>query len=374
MAISVTVVGAGAFGGWTALHLLRAGCKVTLIDAWGPGHSRSSSGDETRVIRGSYGPNAVYTQLVARAIPLWRESQKRWGVKLFEQNGALWMAGTPANDSYEKASADNIRRAGMPLEEVSAAQGKRRWPQMNWDGIAWAIHETDAGHLFARRACQAVMEGFVAESGAYRTEAVDVDAAIQHPASEHYVFACGPWLGQIFPDVLGKLITPTRQETFYFGTPAGDTRFSEEHFPTWVDNSPVRYYGVPGNQWRGFKLAEDIAGPAFDLTIGDRLVTESGLTRARTYLARRFPALKDAPLTESRVCQYEMSPDGDLIIDRLHGSEHVWIVGGGSGHGFKLGPAVGEMVAKQVLGQAPVEPRFALARFAGKPSGVGERK
>ena len=114
MAITVTVIGAGAFGGWTALHLLRAGCRVTLVDAWGPGHSRSSSGDETRVIRGSYGPNAIYTQMVARAIPIWRESQRRWRVKLFEQNGALWMAGTPGNDSYERSSLDNIRQAGMP--------------------------------------------------------------------------------------------------------------------------------------------------------------------------------------------------------------------------------------------------------------------
>lgn len=374
MAITVTVVGAGAFGGWTALHLLRAGCRVTLVDAWGPGHSRASSGDETRVIRGSYGPNEIYTQMVARAIPIWQESQRRWGVKLFHQNGALWMAGTPGNDSYEKSSLENIRRAGMPCEKISAAEGKRRWPQMNWDGIEWAVHETGAGHLFARRACQAVMEGFVAENGAYRTEAVDAAAVLRSPVSDRYVFAGGPWLGQMFPDALGKLITATRQEIFYFGTAAGDVQFSEERFPTWVDNSPARFYGIPGNQWRGFKVAEDVAGPAFDPTNGDRRITDSGLARARAYLARRFPALKDAPLTESRVCQYEMSPDGDLIIDRLPGFEHVWIAGGGSGHGFKLGPAVGDMVAKQVLGQSPVEPRFALARFAGKRSGVGERK
>ena len=381
MAISVTVIGAGAFGGWTALHLLRAGCKVTLVDAWGPGHSRASSGDETRVIRGSYGPNAIYTQMVARAIPMWKENQRRWGVKLFEQNGALWMAGTPGNDAYEKASVANIRDAGMPYEEVSAAEGRRRWPQMNWDGISWAVHERDAGHLYARRACQAVMEGFVAENGAYRQELVDASssAALQvgrGGGADRYVFACGPWLGRLFPDALGKAITATRQEVFYFGTPAGDSRFNEEHFPTWVDNGPARYYGIPGNQWRGFKVAEDVVGPVFDPTTGDRRITDAGLARARTYLARRFPGLKEAPLTESRVCQYEMSPDGDLIVDRLPGAGHVWIVGGGSGHGFKLGPAVGEMVARQVMGTAAIEPRFGLARFAGKKDGasIGERK
>ena len=376
MAISVTVVGAGAFGGWTALHLLRAGCKVTLVDAWGPGHSRASSGDETRVIRGSYGPNAIYTQMVSRAIPMWLENQQCWGVKLFEQNGALWMAG-PENDLYEQASLDNIRQAGMPFEKMSAAEGKRRWPQMNWDGLGWAIYEKDAGFLMARRACQAVMEGFVAEGGAYLQQAVE-PASIAEGSSlraDQYVFACGPWLGQLFPDALGKLITATRQDVFYFGTPSGDTRFGEDRFPAWVDNSATRFYGIPGNQWRGFKVAEDVAGPVFDPTMGDRLVADSALGRARAHLKRRFPALSGAPVIETRVCQYEMSPDGDLIMDRLPGSSDTWIVGGGSGHGFKLGPAVGEMAARQVLGLAPIEPRFALARFAGQTvAGVGERK
>jgi sarcosine oxidase len=375
MAISVTVVGAGAFGGWTALHLLRAGCKVTLADAWGPGHSRASSGDETRVIRGSYGPNAIYTEMVARAIPMWKENERRWGVKLFEQNGALWTAGS-MDDSYEKASIENVAKAGMPVEQVSAADGKRRWPQMNWEGIAWAIYEKEAGHLRARRACQAVMEGFVAENGAYRQEAVD-PASIGKGAlrADQYVYACGPWLGRLFPETMGKLITPTRQDVFYFGTPAGDSGYAEDRFPAWVDNSGTRFYGIPGNQWRGFKLAEDVAGPVFDPTAGDRRVTDSALARARAFLGRRFPALRDAPVSETRVCQYEMSPDGDLIIDRLPGSSDTWVVGGGSGHGFKLGPAVGEMVARQVLGKAAVEPRFALSRFSRKrAAGVGERK
>src|SRR5437870_6158018 len=117
MAISATVVGAGAFGGWTALFLLRAGARVTLVDAWGPGNSRASSGDETRVIRASYGPNSVYTEMVATAIPLWKENERRWNIRLLHQNGALWMAA--ANDDYEKASLENICRFGMAHEVVT---------------------------------------------------------------------------------------------------------------------------------------------------------------------------------------------------------------------------------------------------------------
>src|SRR5204862_2933363 len=147
MSISVTVIGAGAFGGWTALHLLRAGARVTLVDAWGAGNSRASSGDETRVIRASYGPNTVYTEMVARAIPLWKENERRWNTRLLHQNGALWMAA--ANDAYEQASLENIRRMGMAHEIVTADEGRRRWPQMNWDGLTWGVHEKEAGYLLA---------------------------------------------------------------------------------------------------------------------------------------------------------------------------------------------------------------------------------
>src|SRR4051794_13021465 len=96
----VAVVGAGAFGGWTALHLLRAGATVTLLDAWGPGNSRSSSGGETRIIRGTYGPNQPYTEMAARSLRLWKDNQERWGCRLFQPAGVLWMAGD-AGDEFE---------------------------------------------------------------------------------------------------------------------------------------------------------------------------------------------------------------------------------------------------------------------------------
>ncbi|MCC6536066.1 MAG: FAD-dependent oxidoreductase [Bryobacterales bacterium] len=369
------VVGAGAFGGWTALALLRAGCRsVKLVDAWGPGHSRSSSGDETRVIRGCYGPNAVYTQMVARALPMWRENEARWGVRLLEPAGALWMAGRGANDAYERAAVRCLREAELPYVEVSAAEGRARWPQMNWDGIEWAVYEPEGGFLYARRACEAVMRAVVAEGGEYVQRQADVTRLADLGEADHYVIAGGPWLGSMFPEV--ARVTATRQEAFYFGTPAGDARFDERHFPAWVDNSAVRFYGIPGNEWRGFKAAMDVPGAPIDPTTVDRTPTPAALARVREFLARRFPALADAPLVEHRVCQYEMSPDGDLIVDRHPARANVWLVGGGSGHGFKLGPVLGAMAARTVLGLDAVRPEFALARWAGAAaaSGVGERK
>ncbi len=165
---------------------------------------------------------------------------------------------------------------------------------------------------------------------------------------------------------MGNLIRPTRQEVFFFGTPEGDRRFSEDVFPVWIDRGEQIFYGVPGNQWRGFKLADDTRGAPFDPTTGERVASAEGLRAARDYLGFRFPALKGSPLLESRVCQYENSPDQHLIVDRHPDASNVWLVGGGSGHGFKHGPALGELVAANVLGEKPVEPFFSLARFTAR--------
>jgi glycine/D-amino acid oxidase-like deaminating enzyme len=182
--------------------------------------------------------------------------------------------------------------------------------------------------------------------------------------ADAYVFACGPWLGHLFPDVIGERVRPTRQEVFFFGTPSGDRRFTEEALPVWADHGAHFWYGIPGNEWRGFKLADDTRGPAFDPTAGERLPSAAGLAAARAYLGFRFPALSAAPLLEARVCQYENSPDEHFIIDRHPSAANAWLVGGGSGHGFKHGPAVGELVAGLVLAGGTAGPEFRLSRFA----------
>lgn len=369
----VAVVGAGAFGGWTALYLLRRGARVTLLDAWGPGNSRASSGGETRVIRGTYGTNRIYVKMAARALQLWKENEVRWKVKLYHQTGVIWLAS--ADDSYERAAMPLLREAGLSFEGLAAEDVAKRFPQINFAGVKWALLEKDAGYLRARRGCEAVLDGFIAEGGQYRQVEV-TPGHIDHGklqgialsdgskvVADHYLFACGPWLGKIFPDVIGPLIKPTRQEVFFFGAPAGDARFTEGGMPVWLDLGNGRFYGIPGNQWRGFKIACDIRGPEFDPTSGERLASSEGLRAAREYVDFRFPAMRGAPLVESRVCQYEQSPDENFIIDRHPHAANVWLIGGGSGHGYKHGPAIGEMVTDLVLSEKPPEPFFALARF-----------
>lgn len=372
----IAVIGAGAFGGWTALWLRRAGARVTLVDAWGAGNSRSSSGDDTRVIRAVYGPSSTYVTWVARALELWREHETRWQRPLLARTGALWMF--TGDDSYARESAPLLARHGMSLEELAPHEAQRRWPQFALDDVRRAWYEQDAGYLRARFACACVCEAFVAEGGTY-IEAQAKPGRVARGAmgsvalgngdaieADAYVFACGPWLGSLFPRICGPCVRSTRQEVFYFGTPAGDARFSEAQCPVWMHVAADGVtYGIPGNDGRGMKIADDRHGPKFDPSTGSRIVSGKGIKWARSAIAARFPSLAGAPLTESRVCQYENSPDGHLIIDRHPAARNAWIVGGGSGHGYKFGPALGEVVSALVLDDGEPDATYGIARTLG---------
>jgi glycine/D-amino acid oxidase-like deaminating enzyme len=375
----IAVIGAGAFGGWTALHLLESGTRVTLLDAWGPGNSRASSGGETRVMRGTYGPDQPYTEMAARALKLWEKYERRWKRQFLHRTGVLWMA-SGRDDAFERGSVEMLRASKITFQELSPAQMRKRWPQINFEEIQWGIFEPECGYLDARASCQAVVEAFVAAGGKYRElavlgDALESDGLENRPLrtlalsdgvqlkADYYVFACGPWLGKLFPETIGDRVQATKQDVFFFGTPAGDARFNDACLPVWADHRGRFRYGIPGSNRRGFKIADDTRGPVFDPTNGERVVSPETLRDIREYIGFRFPALKDAPLLETRVCQYEQTPDSHFILDRHSAMENVWIVGGGSGHGFKHGPAVGEMMAEVILEDREPDAIFRLARF-----------
>jgi glycine/D-amino acid oxidase-like deaminating enzyme len=374
----IAVIGAGAFGGWTALHLLERGARVTLLDAWGPGNSRASSGGETRVMRGTYGPDQPYTEMASRALKLWAKYERCWKRQFLHRTGVLWMA-QANDDAFERGSIKTLRAGKIKFQELSAAQMKKRWPQVNFEEIEWGIFEPECGYLDARASCQAVLEAFVAAGGKYRQLAVKPDRLESDTSrgialsggtqlkADIYVFACGPWLGKLFPQAIGELIQPTKQDIFFFGPPAGDDRFTDAHMPVWGDHRNHFFYGIPGaisgDARRGFKIADDTRGKPFDPTAGERVINPDTLKDVREYIAVRFPALKDAPLIETRVCQYEQTPDSNFILDRHPKMKNVWIAGGGSGHGFKHGPAIGEMLSELILKDREPQPIFRLARF-----------
>jgi sarcosine oxidase len=370
----IAVIGAGAFGGWTALHLLERGARVTLFDAWGPGNSRASSGGETRIMRGTYGPDQPYTELAARALKLWTKYERRWKKQFLHRTGVLWMVSSH-EDAYERGSLAPLRQALIKFHELSTAEMKKRWPQINFEDVHWGIFEPECGYLDARASCQAVVDAFVGQGGVYRQLAVLPNGLESEPLrgltlsdgsrlkADYYVFACGPWLGKLFPETLGHVIHPTKQDIFFLGTPTGDYRFDDTHLPVWGDHGKRFFYGIPGSDRRGLKVADDTRGSAFDPTSGERVVSEATLKRVRKYIAFRFPAMKDAPLLEIRVCQYEQTADSHFIVDRHPRMSNVWLLGGGSGHGFKHGPALGEMMSELILKDGEPNPVWRLSRF-----------
>ncbi len=377
----VAVVGAGVFGAWTAYQLRRAGAEVLLIDAYGPANSRASSGGESRIIRMGYGHDAIYTRMAQRSFASWQELFARINrPQLFQKTGVLWLA--RENDSYCEATLKTFQQNNVKFERLEQAELKRRYPQIEFDQISWGILEPDSGILMARQAVQAVVaeaqaagvtylpaairpEGIGEEGQKGQTNSASKLETISTTTSQEivagkFIFACGPWLPKLFPELLGGLIHVTRQEVFFLGVPAGDDRFNSPDMPTWMDINEL-IYCLPNLENRGFKIAIDSHGPEFDPDAGERTVNAESVNPVRAYLARRVPSLRDAPVVESRVCQYENTSNGDFLIDRHPRFENAWLVGGGSGHGFKHGPAVGEHVTSLISGSAKGELRFALA-------------
>ncbi|MBI3684739.1 MAG: FAD-dependent oxidoreductase [Acidobacteria bacterium] len=360
----VAVIGAGSFGAWTAWHLERAGRRVLLIDAYGPANSRASSGGESRIIRMGYGAREIYTRWSIGSMALWREFIDRTDPSLFHQCGCLWIAAP--GEPFATDTAAVLSRCGVSFEKLEEADLRRRWPQFSCEPGAWAIFEPDAGALMARRAIQTLVR---TSHLPYVQRAVKLEgASVQTNLGESvsagaYVFACGPWLAKLFPEILARRIAPSRQEVFFFGPPPGEVRFGASHMPCWVDIAG-QFYGIPDLEGRGFKLAHDARGPVIDPDTEQREPSPEALDRARRYLSRRFPALAGAPLIETRICQYENTANSEYLIDRHPELPNVWLVGGGSGHGFKHGPAVGEYLTGLLLGGDRPDDRFSLASKA----------
>lgn len=369
----VAVVGAGVFGAWTAEQLRRAGQRVLLIDAWGPANAAASSGGESRMTRAAYGPDGIYTRMAWAALPEWQALSARAGLPVFHPMGVLFFGSGERSDAYLRASLDTHRQLGLPVEALTPAEMARRVPAIDFTGTTMGLFEPGFGALMARRAVQTLVAEFVRGGGGWLRARVAPPAtprlaAIQTNAGEvqagRFVFACGPWLPRLFPELLGRRIFPTRQDYFFFAPPPGDDRFAPGRLPGWADWSAETelYYGFPDLEARGVKIANDAHGPAFDPDAGDRTPSADRLADVRAFMARRFPALRDARVVESRVCQYENSSNGDFLIDRHPTYPNVVLVGGGSGHGFKHGPEVGRLAARLVLDDAAVtDPRFSLA-------------
>lgn len=365
----VVVVGAGAFGAWTALCLRERGAQVTLIDSFGAGNARQTSGDETRQIRAAYGDMEIYSRWATRAFTRWHERQSEFKRRLIFANGVL-----SPNEPDQQYQAENriFTKLSIPFETLTAEECKYRWPQGGFQGDRRALYEPNAGTVKARESIIAATEVLTQKGGVARVGMAKVGPVEGHRMSSLQlsdgsslsagivIFACGAWLPQLFPDVMKDYLSVVRSEVFYVGSPAGDLRYHWERFPNlWMHGT----YSLSDVDY-GYKVAPYRGSVKMDPDSDERIVSPFVLGTAREFVAQRVPGLIGQPIVASRVCQLESSNNGDFIIDTHPGMDNVWIAGGGSGHAFKMGPVSGEYIADRVLGIAdPAEEKalFALS-------------
>ncbi len=361
----VVVVGAGAFGGWTALNLQEMGARVTLVDLYGPGNSRSTSGDETRGVRTSYGGRDLWTSWAARSIERWKafdaEFAGSMGGELFFTTGDLIFRDT------ELGMIEQVREtwdaAGVPYENLTPDEVRHRWPQVNIEGITHVLHEPGAGVVRARAATQRVAALFRMRGGEILTGRAapgrrDGDRLLdltldgdegRRITAEHFVFALGPWFASTFQEVLAGFFRIPMGDVMYYGTPPGDESFSFPNLPSWNFPGVTGWPSLPPDH-RGFRVRAGGRPGGEDPDTSDRWVRPEALERPRQILAERFPALAEQPLVETRACHYESNLTREWLIDLHPDYRNLWLAGGGNAEGFKFGPTVGELVACRVLG------------------------
>lgn len=348
----VVVVGAGTFGAWTALELIERGASVLLVDAFGPGNPIGSSGGESRNIRAAYGDREIYTRWAMRAWSLWLAREQELGLRCLYPSGSLRLL-APAEMTVQNEVFD---RLDYPYEVLTTAEVRRRWPQIGYAEANPILYEPKSGILAARDALIAIVARFRSLGGRYRTGRVEIAKAAKGRlgsvridgealSADRFVFACGPWLPRLFPDLLGRHIKTPRRELFFLGPAPGDTRFGWEHCPCLADPLGWTSADVGG----GVKFAPVIRHVPMDPDDGSRMPTPALLDQVRHYAALRLPALADRPVVATYVSQLENSDNEHFIIDRHPGLTDVVIAGGGSGHAFKMGPVIGEHVAGLVL-------------------------
>jgi sarcosine oxidase len=341
------VVGAGVFGVSTARELGRRGWDVTVVEQYVPGTVRSASGGDTRLIRFAHGEVEWYSLLARRARGLWQELESETGTRLFDPVGIAWF--DSGDGDFTARSEETLTRLGMPCERLTPEEAQRLYPSLGGDDLRSVLFEPDAGVLYARLATQALARGLRIETRCATPE--------DPPQADVVVWACGAWLPKIFPGLVELRIS--RRDVFFFGVDgswAGTPGFCDY-------DAPAYGHGELGGL--GMKIAPDGPGEEVDPDTLDRLPLASNEQLAREYAARRFPALANAPLIGARVCQYSLTGDTHFLVDRHPAHRHWWLLGGGSGHGFKHGPALGEYVADCIEGAREPEAFHALGARQG---------
>jgi glycine/D-amino acid oxidase-like deaminating enzyme len=363
--METVIVGAGTFGASLAWWLARSGERVTLVDQFEPGDPRASSGGETRLYRCAHGSDTEYTAMALRARTLWHELEDESGEDLLVECGMAWFA--LQDDGWEAASERTLVGQGIPVERLDVATAARLFPSFRGDDLAFVLLEPEGGVLRAERSMR-TLAAQAASHGAriVRGRASPDGAAVALEDSTRLegdlvVWACGPWLTKLFPDLVSLKVT--QQELLFLD---GGPAWRAPHVPAWCEYESSRY-GTADIDGIGVKAAIDDEGPPLDPD-ADLPSTSRTEGDVRAYLRDRFPALERAPLKGTRSCRYEITADTRFIAAPHPELANVWIVGGGSGHGLKHGPPMAERLASAFASGETLPADFSLGERSGSQS------
>ncbi|NNF34475.1 MAG: FAD-dependent oxidoreductase [Saprospiraceae bacterium] len=359
----IVVIGAGVFGVWAAYHLQKSGAEVTLVDAYGPGNARASSGGESRILRSDYGDRLMYSRMNIRSFDLWTKYQEEWNASFMYPSGRLTFYDSDAEPRLKKVQS-SLKELGVVSEILKGKEIQYRWPQVNASGIDLAVYYAGGvggSSLMAREACRVVSEQFEKIGGKLiigRVQAIpkkgSYDVSMENGeklVADKYIFACGPWMGKVFPEIFAERLNVYRRDVFFIGTPAGDNRFSHPQLPIFSFNNKEnsRYYGMPDLRGLGVKFAPWPDLNSIDMDFDDRMNHPIEVNRLRNFLSQRFPELVNQPIVGGKVCQLTMNEDSHFIIDHHPDDSKIWFACSGSGHAFKHGPALGEYISNRIL-------------------------
>ncbi len=370
----IIVIGAGAFGMWSALAAAERGARVRLIDMREVGNARASSGGASRNIRAAYGEDAFYTRLAMDAWTAWQERGDDFGQRLLFASGALRSGEAALLEMQGRTYAN----CGQPYEILRGAEVTQRWPLLNYGPDERLFYEPLAGVVLASEALRLAAARLRAMGGSIEQGRVSIGIEGTAPAlllsgrrlaADCIIVAPGPWLPGLFPDLIAPLMRTPRRELFFFGAPPGDKRFCCENLPCLADFDGWTSSDIGS----GVKVAPRMRFTPLDPDAEPGPPSPPMAEAARNYLAARIPALANAPIVSTYVGQLENTANEHFIIDTHPDNPRLIIAGGGSGHAFKFGPVLGTRIAEFALSRhLPAEWRARFAMGTHRPVQAGE--
>lgn len=375
----VVIVGAGIVGLSTAYALLKQGIRhVTVVEQETVDHQRATSRGPSRLLRFEYGPDVHYSKMVQLSLHRWRRLERTTGRTIYTRTGLL-VLGTK-DDHFTLPSYRILRGLGQPIERLSEQHCRQGFPQFATHAYDTLMYNAEAGILHAST-CLQILKSLIIDLGGEIHESCRVvrltnDSQARpvriHLASgaelvgDRVVLATGPWVHRL----LGYLCLPvqmTRQYVLYFtGLPTSS--FGMHTFPAFIAQD---LYGFPLQCIHGIKgqACLKAASHTFGAPV-DPNDTSPPDQRVIAQVVRKLsdllPALRRAELAHIDSCMYDVTPDEDFILDRLPQDPRIIFATGLTGHGFKFGLLLGELLSSMVCDTQPIMPleRFRLARFA----------